>query len=213
MSERESPLSKVWKRAKEGAPRQKVIASTIHTVRRSKPRTAVAAREALIAEAAKQGVSDLSEKELATMTDAVTLSAKEAASTAVSKGTAGVKSLWANLQTSKPAWLELPDNVAAFNLRTDQRPVDVVIEIQVPAILARLTEDLTPDADGVRSFNVWLAIEPATDDAAVCVGHERLGRVPEANARAIREELRRRRFWLGAKLVDEAVTIRLPDHA
>ena len=83
MSERESPLSKVWKRAKEGAPRQKVIASTIHTVRRSKPGSAAQARGALIAEAAKQGVTDLSDKELATMTDAVTMSAKEAASTAV----------------------------------------------------------------------------------------------------------------------------------
>src|SRR5690242_18928244 len=127
------------------------------------------------------------------MTDAVTLSAKEAASTAVSKGTAGVKSLWTSLQTSKPAWLELPDNVAAFNLRSDQRPVDVIVEIQVPAILARLTDDVAADADGVRSFNVWLAIEPATDDAAVCVGQERLGKVPDANAGAIREELHRRR--------------------
>jgi hypothetical protein len=213
VSERESPLSKVWKRAKEGAPRQKVIASTIHTVRRSKPRSAAQARDALIAEAAQQGVTDLSDKELATMTDAVTMSAKEAASTAVTKGTAGVKSLWTSLQTAKPSWIDLPDNIAAFNLRSDQRPVDVAVEIQVPSTLERLTTDLAADAEGVRSFNVWLAIDPSSDVAAVCVGQDRLGKVPDANARAIREELQRRRFWVSAKLADGVVTIRLPDHA
>ena len=57
------------------------------------------AREALIAEAAKHGVDDLSEKELATMTDAVTMSAREAASGAVSKGKSGAKTLWTALQT------------------------------------------------------------------------------------------------------------------
>ncbi|HEY2299762.1 MAG TPA: hypothetical protein VGH43_18665 [Jatrophihabitans sp.] len=213
MSERESPLSKVWKRAKESAPRQKVIASTIHAVRRSKPHSAAQARDALIAQAAKQGVTDLSDKELATMTDAVTMSAKEAASTAVTKGSAGVKSLWTSLQTARPSWIDLPDNIAAFNLRSDQRPVDVAVEIQVPGTLDRLTADLAADADGVRSFNVWLAIDPRTDVAAVCVGRERLGKVPDQNARAIREELQRRRFWVGARLADDVVTIRLPDHA
>jgi hypothetical protein len=207
------PLSKIWKRAKEGAPRQKAIATTIHAVRRSKPRSAATAREALIAEAAKHGVDDLSEKELATMTDAVTMTVREAASGAVSKGKSGAKTLWTALQTSKPAWIELPDNVAALNLRNDQRPVDVEIVIEVPSVVERLTTDLAADADGVRTFNVWLAIDPTTTVTAVCVGNERLGRVPQTHAPAIREELHRRRFWVPAKLSDETVTVRLPDHA
>ena len=147
------------------------------------------------------------------MTDAVTMSARRPPAGAVTKGTAGVKSLWTSLQTTKPTWIELPDNIAAFNLRTDQRPVDVIVEIQVPDALARLTEDLAADADGVRSFNVWIANDPTTEVAAVCVGRERLGKVPDANVPPIRAELQRRRFWLGAKLADGAVTIRLPDQA
>lgn len=208
---RPTPLSKMWNRAKQGAPRQKAIASTIHTVRRTKPTSADAAREALRAEAARQGVTDLSDRELATMTEAVTLSAREAAAGAVSKGRAGAKTLWTKLQTTKPAWIELPDNVAAFNRRSDQLPVDVRVIIEVPAVAQRLADDLAPDADGNRTFNVWLATDPATTVAAVCVGMERLGRVPDANAVAIRAELGQRRFWLPATLRDGVVTIVLPD--
>lgn len=213
VTDRESPLSKVWKRAKESAPRQKAIATTIHAVRRAKPRSLAKAREALIVEAAKHGVDDLSDKELAMMTDAVTMSAREAAGGAVTKGKAGVKSLWTALQTTKPAWIELPDNVAALNLRSDQKPVDVEIVIEVPSVVERLDADLAADGDGVRTFSVWLAIDPTTTVTAVCVGSERLGRVPQTHAPVIRDELRKRRFWVPAKLVDGTVTVRLPDHA
>lgn len=213
MSDRESPVSKLWKRAKENAPRQKAIATTIHAVRRTKPRSLVKAREALVAEAAKHGVDDLSDKELAMMTDAVTMSAREAAGEAVSKGRSGVKSLWTALQTTKPAWIELPDNIAALNLRSDQKPVDVEIVVEVPSVVERLEADLTADAQGVRAFNVWLAIDPTTTVTAVCIGSERLGRVPQTHAPVIREELHKRRFWTPAKLVDGTVTVRLPDHA
>jgi hypothetical protein len=208
---RATPLSKMWNRAKQGAPRQKAIAATIATVRRSKPRSTEKAREALRAEAARQGVADLSERELATMTDAVTLSAREVAAGAVSKGRSGAKTLWTKLQTTKPAWIDLPDNVAAFNRRSDQLPVDVNVIVEVPSVAQRLAEDLPADADGNRSFQVWLATDPTTTVAAVCVGMERLGRVPDANAVAIRDELGRRRFWLPATLRDGVVTIVLPD--
>lgn len=213
MSDRESPVSKLWKRAKENAPRQKAIATTIHAVRRTKPRSLVKAREALVAEAAKHGVDDLSDKELAMMTDAVTMSAREAAGEAVSKGRSGVKSLWTALQTTKPAWIELPDNIAALNLRSDQKPVDVEIVVEVPSVVERLEADLTADAQGVRAFNVWLAIDPTTTVTAVCIGSERLGRVPQTHAPVIREELHKRRFWTPAKLLDGTITVRLPDHA
>ncbi len=213
MSDRESPLTRAWKRAKDSAPRQKAIATTIHAVRRTKPRSAAIARDALIAEAAKHGVDDLSEKELATMTDAVTMTVREAATGAASKTKSQAKTLWTALQTSKPAWLELPDNVAALNLRHDQHPVDVEIVIEVPSVVERLTADLAADADGVRTFNVWLAIDPTTTVTAVCVGNERLGRVPQTHAPVIRDELHQRRFWVPAKLVDQTVTVRLPDHA
>lgn len=208
---RPTPLSKMWNRAKQGAPRQKAIATTIHAVRRTKPRSAETAREALRAEAARHGVTDLSDRELATMTDAVTLSAREAAAGAVSKGKSGAKTLWTKLQTSKPAWIELPDNVAAFTRRSDQLPVEVTVIIEVPAVVQRLTDDLAADADGNRTFNVWVATDPTTTVAAVCVGMERLGRVPDANAVPIRAELSRRRFWLPATLRDGTVTIVLPD--
>lgn len=213
VSDRESPVSRIWKRAKENAPRQKAIATTTHAVRRTKPRTPAAAREALIAEAARHGVDDLSDKELAVMTDAVTLSAREAAGEAVSKGRSGVKSLWTTLQTTKPAWIELPDNIAALNLRSDQKPVEVEIVIEVPGVVERLDADLSADAQGARTFNVWLAIDPATTVTAVCVGSERLGRVPQTHAPVIREELHKRRFWTTATLVDGTVSVRLPDHA
>jgi hypothetical protein len=208
---RPTPLAKMWNRAKQGAPRQKAIAATMHAVRRTKPRSADKAREALREQAARRGVPDLTERELATMTDAVTLSAREAAAGAVSKGKSGAKTLWTKLQTSKPAWIELPDNVAAFNRRSDQLPVDVNVIIEVPAVAERLVEDLPADADGNRTFHVWLATDPATTVAAVCVGMERLGRVPDANAVAIRAELSKRRFWMPATLRDGAVSIVLPD--
>ncbi len=211
VTDSESPLTRAWKRAKQSAPRQKAIAATIHTVRRTKPRSIVKAREALIAEAARHGVDDLSEKELATMTDAVTLTAREAAGEAVSKGKAGVKSLLTALQTTKPAWIELPDNVAALLLRSDQQPVDVEIVIEVPSVVERLTADLTADAEGARSFSVWLAIDPTTTVTAVCVGAERLGRVPQTHAPVVRDVLHQRRCWTPAKLRDGTVTVRLPD--
>ncbi len=207
------PLGKMWKRAKEGAPRQKAIAASVHAVRRSKPRSAAKVREALIDEAAKHGVDDLSDKELSTMAEAATMTAREAASGAVSKGKSGVKTLWTALQTSKPAWIELPDNVAALNLRSDQRPVDVEIVIEVPSVVERLRADLAADDEGARTFNVWLAIDPITTVTAVCVGSERLGRVPQTHAPVLREELHRRRFWVPATLRDGAVTLRLPDRA
>lgn len=213
VSERETPVSKLWRRAKESAPRQKAIAATVAKVRRSKPGSAEAARQALVAEAARRGVTDLSDKELATMTDAVTTSAKDAASQAVTKGAAGVRSLLTTLQTAKPSWLELLDNVAALNMRSDQRPVEVTVVIEVPDVVERLIDDVSPDEEGVRGFNVWLGIDPATGVAAVCVGRERLGRVPDENVPAIRDELERRRFWVRARLRDRAVRITLPDHA
>jgi hypothetical protein len=212
VSDRETPLNRIWKRAKDGAPRQKAIAATVHTVRRTKPRSTEKARAALITEAAKRGVDDLSDKELATMTDAVTTSAKEAASQAVTKGTAGVKSLWTKLQTPKPEWIELPDNVAALLLRADQKPVDVAVEIEAPPVVERLTAELADD-DGVRTFDVWIALDPDSGASAVCVGRQRLGRVAATHAPVIREELQRRRFWVPARLVDGGVTVRLPDHA
>ena len=64
----------------------------------------------------------------------------------MTKGKAGVKSLWTALQTTKPAWIELPDNVAALNLRSDQTPVDVEIVIEVPSVVERLDADLAADA-------------------------------------------------------------------
>ncbi len=82
----------------------------------------------MIDEAAKQGVADLSDKELRVMTDAVVTSAKEAATQAVTKGVSGVKSLWASLQTSTPEWVALPDNVAALNIRSDQTAVQVPVQ-------------------------------------------------------------------------------------
>lgn len=213
VTERESPVSNAWRRAKDRAPRQKQLAATLATVRRRKPGSPDAAREALVAEAARRGITDLSDKELATMTDAVTTSAKDAAAQAVSKGTAGIRSMWATLQTAKPAWTDLPDNVAALNLRSDQRPVDVTVTTEVPDVVDRLTAELPADEDGARGFNVWLGLDPATDAAAVCVGRERLGRVPDENVPAIRDELRRRSFWVRARLVDDTVRITLPDHA
>jgi hypothetical protein len=212
VSDRETPLNRIWKRAKDGAPRQKAIAATVHAVRRSKTRSPETARAAIIAEAATRGVTDLSDKELATMTDAVTTSAKEAASQVVTKGSASVKSLWTKLQTPKPEWIELPDNVAALLLRADQRPVDVAVEIEAPAVLERLTTELADD-EGVRTFDVWIALDPETGASAVCVGRQRLGRVPATHAPVLREELQRRRFWVPARLVDGVVTVRLPDHA
>lgn len=208
----DTPLSKAWRRAKESAPRQKAIAAAVRTVRKDRPR-AGKVRDALVVEAARRGVTDLSDKELATMTDAVTMSAKEAASEAVNKGTAGVKSLWSSLQTTKPAWIELPDNVAALIRRGDQHPVDVSVVIEVPETVQRLVDDLPADAEGERSFNVWIALEESTRCAAVCVGTQRLGRVPDDHVAAIGEELQRRRFWVPATLHDGTVTISLPDRA
>ncbi|MGH8860233.1 MAG: hypothetical protein ACRDVG_03190 [Jatrophihabitantaceae bacterium] len=214
MSEkRAAPLSRMWKRAKAGVPRQKVIASTIHAVRRSKPGSEERAREALITEAARQGVADLSAKELKAMTDAVVLKPKDAATQAVSKGTAGVKSLWASLQTAQPAWVDLPDDVAALNLRSDQTLVAVPIEVEAPEVVQRLIDELPAEKDGARTFDAWIALEPATDTAAVCVGSLRLGRVPAARAAVIRDELVRRRFWVGASVRDGIVTVGLPDQA
>ncbi|HEY8301120.1 MAG TPA: hypothetical protein VIG48_04420 [Jatrophihabitans sp.] len=208
---RQTPLAKAWNRAKQQAPRQKALAATVHAVRRSKPASAAQARETLVAEAARRGVADLSDRELATMTDAVTLRAREAATGAVDKGKAGARTLWTKLQTTRPAWVELPDNVAAFNRRSDQLPVEVSVIIEVPEVVRRLTDELPADADGVRTVNVWLATDPATTVAAVCVGMQRLGRVPDAQAVAIRGELARRRFWLPATLRDGVVAITLPD--
>jgi hypothetical protein len=213
MSDRhEAPLSRLWKRAKAGAPRQKVIASTVYSVRRSKPADPARARAALIAEAARQGVDDLSDKELSTMTDAVTTSAKDGATQAIGKTAAGVKSLWASLQTSRPDWIELPDDVAALNLRSDQTAVAVPVEIESPALLARLIEQVPAEADGARTFEAWLALDSA-GLAAVHVGRERLGRVPAAQAAVVHDELSRRRFWVPGVLRAGVVTVGLPDHA
>jgi hypothetical protein len=209
---REAPLSRLWKRAKAGAPRQKAIASTVYTVRRSKPVDTAQARAALIAEAARQGVDDLSDKELSTMTDAVTTSAKEGASQAIGKTTAGVKSLWASLQTSRPEWIELPDDVAALNLRSDQTAVAVPVEIEAPALVQRLIEDVPAEGDGTRTFEAWLALDTA-GVAAVHVGRERLGRVPAAHGAAVHDELTRRRFWVPGTVRGGVVTVGLPDHA
>lgn len=208
---RQTPLAKAWNRAKQQAPRQKALAATVTAVRRRKPATATAARELLVAEAARHGVADLSDRELATMSEAVTVSAREAAAGAVSKGKAGAKALWTKLQTTRPAWVELPDNVAAFNRRSDQLPVEVSVIVEVPEVLQRLTDELPADADGTQTCNVWLATDPTTTVAAVCVGMQRLGRVPDAQAVAIRGELARRRFWLPATLREGVVTITLPD--
>lgn len=208
---RQTPLAKAWNRAKVQAPRQKALAATVHAVRRGKPATPTKARELLIAEAARHGVSDLSERELATMTEAVTVRAREAAAGAVTKGKAGAKALWTKLQTTRPAWVELPDNVAAFHRRSDQLPVEVAVIVEVPTVAQRLADELPVDADGGQPFNVWLASDPVTTVAAVCVGTQRLGRVPDAQAVAIRGELARRRFWLPATLRDDAITITLPD--
>lgn len=208
---RQTPLAKAWNRAKTQAPRQKALAATLTAVRRSKPTSTAQARDRLVAEAARHGVADLSERELATMTEAVTVSAREAAAGAVTKGKEGAKALWTKLQTTRPAWVELPDNVAAFHRRSDQLPVDVAVIIEVPDIVQRLVDDLPADTDGVRTFNVWLATDPTTTVAAVCVGMQRLGRVPDAQAVAVRDELARRRFWLPATMRDGTVTITLPD--
>jgi len=209
---REAPLSRLWKRAKISAPRQKAIASTVYTVRRAKPADAAQARAALLVEAARQGVDDLSDKELSTMVDAVTTSAKEGASQAIGKTTAGVKSLWASLQSSRPEWIELPDDVAALNLRSDQTAVAVPIEIEAPALVARLTDDVPAEGDGARTFEAWLALDTA-GLAAVHVGRERLGRLSAAQAAVVHDELTRRRFWVPGAVRDGVVTVGLPDHA
>lgn len=214
MSEKRYPsVSGAWKRAKEGGARQKVIASSIHAVRRTKPTGPDQARAALIAEAARQGVTDLSERELKTMTDAVQLSPKDAATQAVSKGTAGVRSLWSGLQSAKPAWVELPDDVAALNLRGDQSLVPVVVEVEAPDLVQRLASELPAQNDGARSFDVWIARDPGTGAAAVCVGSLRLGHVPANHVAPIDAELDRRRFWVGASVRDGVVTVGLPDRA
>jgi hypothetical protein len=189
------------------------MAATVAKVRRAKPGSDEAAREALVAEAARRGITDLSDKELATMTSAVTKSAKDAATQTVSKGAAGMRSLWTTLQTPKPSWLELPDNVAALNMRSDQRPVEVAVVIEVPDVVERLMDDVAPDEESVRGFNVWLGLDDTTNVAAVCVGRERLGRVPDEHVPAIRPVLEQRRFWVRARLKHRVVQITLPDHA
>jgi hypothetical protein len=208
---RDAPLTRIWRRTKEQAPRQKAIATTIATVRRAKPRSEEQARAALTAEAAKHGVVDLSDKELRIMLDAVVTSAKDAATQAVSKGVSGVKSLWANLQMSTPAWLEVPDNVAALNIRSDQKPVQAPVEIDSIDLLHRLEEDLSPGSDGERHFDCWLALEESV--TIVHVGSSRLGRVAADIAEPVFHVLARRPAWTPATLRGGAVTITLPDHA
>lgn len=210
---RKGSLSDAWKRAKEGGARQKAIATSIHAVRRTKPAGPEQARAALIAEAGRQGVTDLSDRELKTMTDAVHLSPKDTATQAVSKGTAGARSLWAGLQSSTPAWVELPDDVAALNLRADQTLVPVVVEIEAQDLVQRLATELPVQRDGGRGFNAWIARDPGTGAAAVCVGSLRLGRVPGDHVAPIAAELDRRRFWVGASVRTGVVTVGLPDRA
>ena len=209
MSERKpAPLARLWKRTKETAPRQKVIASTTAHVRRAKPKTEEDARIALRAEAARQGVADLSDKELKVMTEAVVTSAKDAASQAVNKGVAGVRSMWANLQNPSPEWLELPDNVAALNIRSDQTKVQVPVILDPPELIERLTADLS-DRGGVRSFDCWLALENSV--TLVFAGRTRLGSVDAAAAAPVFDVLARRRAWTPAQVLDGVVTVELPD--
>jgi hypothetical protein len=201
-------LSGLWQRAKDRAPRQKTIATVTATVRRSKPGDEQRARTALIDEAAKHGVTDLSEKELRVMVEAVTTSAREAASSAVSKTAAGAKSMWARLQTSTPAWVELPDNVAALNLRSDQNAVAAPVSVEEPDVVRRLVDELPANASGAREVDCWLSADETPSVAIVHVGKYLVGRV---DAAVIADVLARRRVWTPAVLRDGELTVQLPD--
>ena len=209
MSEkRDAPLAKIWKRTKEKAPRQKVIASTIHTVRKSKPATQDAARTALVAEAARQGVTDLSEKELKLMIDGSVTSAKDAASQAMTSSVAGVRSLWSNLQSSAPEWVELPDDVAGLNLRSEQGKVQVPVQVDSPQVFERLLAEL-PERNGVRTVNCWLSLDQSV--TVVAVGKMRLGWVDATAAAPVFDVLARRRAWTPAEIRAGVLTIELPE--
>lgn len=203
-----APLARVWNRTKEKVPRQKVIASTIHTVRKSKPPTVEAARDAVIVEARRQGVSDLSEKELKLMVEGTVTSARDAASNAMSSSVAGMRSLWSNLQTATPEWVELPDDVAGLNLRSDQLKVMVPVQVDSPQVFERLLADL-PERNGARTFNAWLSLDQSV--TVVAVGRMRLGWVDATAAAPVFDVLARRRAWTPAEIRGGVVTVELPD--
>lgn len=191
------PLRRLWERVRDRAPRQKTLATVTASVRRTKPRTAEQARERLIAQAARQGVTDLTEKELRTMVDGAVTSAKDATTQAISKGAASVRSMWASLQQNTPEWIELPDNVAAFNARSGQDTIPVRVEVEAPDVMRRLHEELPAERDDTRSVNCVLSLAES-GAVLVEVGRTHLGRLPEPQAGLVRGVLTRRKAWVPA---------------
>jgi hypothetical protein len=196
-SESGAPLRRLWDRVRDRAPRQKTLATVTATVRRTKPRTAEQARQRLIEQAARHGITDLTDKELQVMVDGVVTSAKDATTQAISKGAASVRAMWASLQQTSPEWTELPDNVAALNARSGQATIPVSVEIEDPDVLRRLHEELPAEHDDTRSVNCVLSL---ADNGAVLVevGQTRVGRVPEYQSDLVRGVLEHRRAWVPA---------------
>lgn len=214
----EPPLRRLWNRVKDEAPRQKTLAAVTASVRKSKPRSVDEARERIAAEARRRGVTDLSERELRVMAETVTTSAKDATTQAVTSGAAKMRSMWAGLQQSTPSWTELPDDIAALPIRSDQQLVKVPVEIDSRFVLRRLYDELPVDSDGERSLYAWMSVDGDSQAVLVHVGKEAVGRVPETHAGTVRTVLARRRGWVPAAVrgstADAAeLTVELPDHA
>jgi hypothetical protein len=213
-SESGPPLRRLWDRVRDRAPRQKTLATVTASVRRTKPRTAEQARERLIAQAARHGVTDLTDKELRVMVDGVVTSAKDATTQAISKGTASVRAMWASLQQTSPEWTELPDNVAALNARSGQATVPVTVEVDAPDLLRRLHDELPAERDDTRSVNCVLSLAES-GAVLVEVGSTPVGRIPEAQADVVRGVLARRKAWVpaavhGADAAAATLTVELP---
>jgi hypothetical protein len=213
-SESGAPLRRLWDRMRDRAPRQKTLATITASVRRTKPRTAEQARQRLIGQAARRGITDLSDKELQVMVDGVVTSAKDATTQAISKGTSSVRAMWASLQQTSPEWTELPDNVAALNARSGQASIPVSVEIDAPDVLRRLHAELPAERDDTRSVNCVLSV---ADNGTVLVevGRTLVGRVPEYQAELVRDVLAHRRAWVpaavhGADPETATLTVELP---
>lgn len=214
----DAPLRRLWNRVKDEAPRQKTLAAVTATVRKTKPRTAGDARTRLLDEAARRGLTDLTDKELRVMVETVTTSAKEATTQAVSTGTAKMRAMWAGLQQTTPTWTELPDDIAAFPIRSDQQLIKVTVDVDSPFVMRRLYDDLPADSDGERSLYVWLSVDDGSQAVLVHVGKETVGHVPDTHAAAVRDTLARRRGWVpaavrGTDAGSAWLAVELPDRA